>query len=436
MNVILTKNMHINTYGFIHSPHESALFDNAFTHIKTSKNGIGLEELLKEQKKDVKKLLYAHLGRAKGERKPTPLRQLEEGMKQYFFGVNGILTDKIPRLRAEYEREKNKRKILYFTKGATELNNPLIYNSTRNNSKDQKETLLKKTHPKSKSFSKLISLFSRSNSPKQENSELSNNSSKYNTLNAINNRSKRKRLMSLPNCITNNKNILRSKSKSNCNSSKILAGVSNNENSTPTTLKSNFSTNHIQSLPQPLFRNYFQNSKTLRSLHISRTYSIPNTNSTTTIDSGRSSFLNNPPSQTFLLQQGLNQTYKTIKLKQHLHSLELSRKNLEKKIIKLSNNKRLTRIRNQIKQELDDIDNKTSNLQDKSLNSKEHYTDIQNMNDIISGLQSKKKTFESSLGKKGGKEKSHIKKKKCPLPRPPISSWKLNMIKKVNDDYQ
>jgi hypothetical protein len=99
--------MHINTYGFIHSPHESALFDNAFTHIKTSKNGIGLEELLKEQKKDVKKLLYAHLGRAKGERKPTPLRQLEEGMKKYFFGVNGILTDKIPRLRAEYEREKN-----------------------------------------------------------------------------------------------------------------------------------------------------------------------------------------------------------------------------------------------------------------------------------------------------------------------------------------
>ena len=283
--------MHISPYHSIPSPHESALFTNAFSQIKTSTKQIELCEILKEQKKEVKKLLYTHLGRSKEERKPTPLLQLEEGMKNYFFGVNGILTDKIPTLRNEYERQKNKRKLIYYTKGVNELNNPLFYGGSRNNSKDKKDSFMKTKHPKSKSFSQLISTCSKSVSPRSELLITSNNiSSNFRTFNV--------------------KGI---KNKNNCYSHK---NINNNSSRIITTL------NHIQPLTQPLYKNYFQSSKTLRSSD-SKTFSTPNT---TTLDSGRSSLLTNQSSQTYLLHVGKHKSTKAFTNKNNLRSSEISKK--------------------------------------------------------------------------------------------------------------
>ena len=367
--------MHINLYHSIPSPHESALFGNAFSQIKTSTKQLELCELLKEQKKEVKKLLYTHLGRSKEERKPTPLLQLEEGMKNYFFGVNGILTDKIPKLRNEYERQKNKRKLIYFTKGVNELKNPLLYNNSRNNSKDKRDSFMKTKHPKSKSFSQLIPTCTKSVSPSLEFLITSTTTNKFRTLN-------------VKGIKNQNKNI------NNHSSSRI-----------PTTLK------HIQPLPQPLYRNYFQSSQTLRSSE-SKTFSTPNT---TTLDSGRSILLTNQSSQNYLLHIGKNKSTKLFTNKSNFHSFEISKKQTKakKKKMKLVDDIEYLKT---IKNELNNLESAHLNIKMKCLN-RNYYKDIKKMNELIGKFKSDKIIIDSTLDKNEYKQTDI--RKRCPLPRHP-----------------
>ena len=72
------------------------------------KQNLGFIKRLDSQKNEVKSLLFFYIGKSRTDRKPSPLRRLEKGMKKYFFGDNGIITKQIPQLRNEYKKEKNR----------------------------------------------------------------------------------------------------------------------------------------------------------------------------------------------------------------------------------------------------------------------------------------------------------------------------------------
>lgn len=81
---------------------------NTYSKFLSPTNNINISKLLLSQKNEVKTLLFSYLGKARTKRKPSPLRRLEKGMQQYFFGENGIVTKKRIDLQIAYKKEKNK----------------------------------------------------------------------------------------------------------------------------------------------------------------------------------------------------------------------------------------------------------------------------------------------------------------------------------------
>lgn len=81
---------------------------NAYSKLSSPTNKLGLNNILQSKKRDVKTLFFSCFGRTKSQRKPSPLRKLEIGMQKFFFGYEGIVTNKIPSLKKEYKKEQNK----------------------------------------------------------------------------------------------------------------------------------------------------------------------------------------------------------------------------------------------------------------------------------------------------------------------------------------
>ena len=101
---------------------------NTYGKFLTPTNNLNLCKILLSQKNEVKSLLFSYLGKARTKRKPSPLRRLEKGMQQYFFGENGIVTRKRLDLQIAYKKEKNK--VLYISSSSD------FFHLSKNNSNE------------------------------------------------------------------------------------------------------------------------------------------------------------------------------------------------------------------------------------------------------------------------------------------------------------
>ena len=80
---------------------------------KPDKKPLNIKKIMKNESKEIKKLLNKGISSDLIKRKPSPLKLLEKQMSNYFFGINGKLTYLIPNLQNELiEKEKKQNKIL------------------------------------------------------------------------------------------------------------------------------------------------------------------------------------------------------------------------------------------------------------------------------------------------------------------------------------
>ena len=80
---------------------------------KPDKKPLNIKKIMKNESKEIKKLLNKGISSDLIKRKPSPLKLLEKQMSNFFFGINGKLTYLIPNLEKELiEKEKRQYKIL------------------------------------------------------------------------------------------------------------------------------------------------------------------------------------------------------------------------------------------------------------------------------------------------------------------------------------
>lgn len=323
----------------IHSPVESALFENTFSHIKTSTEHLDINEILKGQKRNVKSLIYKHIGKVKNERKPTPLKQLEEGLKKYFFGINGIVTMKIPKLISEYEREKNKRKNIFFSGSiSSATSSPIFIHKKKTN----KDISIKIKHTKSKSLNH------KKHIRKMDNLLGSN----IHTLNTY----------------KGSTNIFTPKQRS--------INIDNQINSNIfTTLNA-----------EPIHKHLLKTSKSVTSL-------LPlKTNTKITFDTFNNIKSIRSPIKKTKLHLNLNTTlsHKQIKLKEELTKMDISRQLLESKLFKISDDahiqSQITKyLKSHVKKDMEDLSDNQFYAQPKYMyKTKTHFRDSQKTNEILS----------------------------------------------------
>ena len=80
---------------------------------KPDKKPLNIKKIMKNESKEIKKLLNKGISSDLIKRKPSPLKLLEKQMSNFYFGINGRLTYLIPNLQNELiEKEKKQNKIL------------------------------------------------------------------------------------------------------------------------------------------------------------------------------------------------------------------------------------------------------------------------------------------------------------------------------------
>ena len=80
---------------------------------KPDKKPLNIKKIMKNESKEIKKLLNKGISSDLIKRKHSPLKLLEKQMSNFFFGINGKLTYLIPNLEKELiEKEKRQYKIL------------------------------------------------------------------------------------------------------------------------------------------------------------------------------------------------------------------------------------------------------------------------------------------------------------------------------------
>ena len=85
---------------------------------KESKKTLNLASIIKEKRKEIQKLYINNLGVSKywkAERKPSPLRRLEEGLTKIFFKDDRML-NRFPGLRRELRKNEHKKDNVLNTK--------------------------------------------------------------------------------------------------------------------------------------------------------------------------------------------------------------------------------------------------------------------------------------------------------------------------------
>ena len=65
----------------------NASFENMFASIYASQEHIEINDVVDQQKKDVKTLIHTHLGRSIHERKPTALKRFEKDYNNIFSAI-------------------------------------------------------------------------------------------------------------------------------------------------------------------------------------------------------------------------------------------------------------------------------------------------------------------------------------------------------------
>ena len=93
----------------------------------SNRKKIDITKKIQEKRKEIQKLYINNLGASKywrSERKPSPLRRLEEGMIKFFFKEDSNVLNKIPKLRRALLRDEHKRKSIFSPKIDV---GPLVY---------------------------------------------------------------------------------------------------------------------------------------------------------------------------------------------------------------------------------------------------------------------------------------------------------------------
>ena len=86
---------------------------------KENRKKIDITKKIQEKRKEIQKLYINNLGASKywrSERKPSPLRRLEEGMIKFFFKEDSKVLNKIPKLRRALLRDEHKRQSVFSPK--------------------------------------------------------------------------------------------------------------------------------------------------------------------------------------------------------------------------------------------------------------------------------------------------------------------------------
>ena len=306
----------------------NASFENMFSNIKTSEEHIEINDIVDQQKKEVKTFIHTHIGRSIHERKPTALKRFEKGLQKYFFGVNGVVTRKKPHLLKGYNTQTNKMK--YHNSFIGKYISPLITPQSLKSKIKQK--IKKNSH----------NTTSHSYQPVKK------------TTNKIS--------LQTFNTTYSNKHITHNDI-------------------------TNFSTpRHVD----PLYKNYLKNSKSLNTLTKSNiktnssTCTINNISTNHTNSVGATiSFNKTKP----YLRLSLSD--KQMKIKQKLITMNNSRRRLERKLFRIADNahvhnKTLKYLKSNVRKDLESLSDKQFMLRPKEMyNTKAHFRDSQKTIEVI-----------------------------------------------------
>ena len=303
----------------------NASFENMFSNIQTSKEHIEINDVVDQQKKDVKTFIHTHLGRSIHERKPTALKRFEKGLQQYFFGINGVVTRKKPQLIKGYNTKTNNKK--YHNTYLGQYISPLI---TPQSIKSKIKPKIHKNTPNTTSHS-------------------------YQPVTKTTNK------IALQTFNTNYSN----------------KHITNNNNITT------FSTPRQV---EPLYKNYLKNSKSLNTL---LTKSNIKSNSTTFTNNNTNSVCAGVSFNKTKPYLRLSLSDKQMEIKQKLITMNNNRKRMERKLFRIADdahvhNKALKYLKSNVKKDLESLSDKHFMLKPRKMyKTKTHFRDSQKTIEVI-----------------------------------------------------